>query len=294
MPSTLMGPPVKDPKTKKEAPVALKTKEYSSIEALKGMWTPPERNKYKPLPFYDICSELKTSLEKDYSLKVNKTDIKTVPGGLGKNDAEFVEKYGADQNYGREDMQMFTFFDVDYKDQDFKHMKMLNYRYGVLSSHDSTRGTWLVAGAQVGACANGMVWGKEYTAKLNHFGAFDDIIAEMKYMFATGIKYIFDRHKLMDKCIDGMTQAKLDNVKAHDIIMKSARAKAISPSSVLKVDDHWKMNSDAGKLFKDRNAWSLYNAFTDAYKSQRITSAFDNNRKLNGVFEREFQLPMVA
>jgi len=91
-----------------------------------------------------------------------------------------------------------------------------------------------------------------------------------------------------------MTQAPVNDVQAHDIIMKSARAKAISPSNVLKIDDHWKMNSDEGKVFGDRNAWSLYNAFTDAYKSQRVTSAFDNNRKLNHVFEREFQLPMVA
>jgi|1_EtaG_2_1085319.scaffolds.fasta_scaffold06893_6 hypothetical protein len=294
MPSQLTGPPVKDPKTKKDVLTPLKTKKYGEIEALQNMWTPPERNKYKPLPFYDICSELKTTLEKDHNLKVTATQIDTVPGGLGKNDAEFVEKYGPDQNYGREDMQMFTFFDVDYKDQDFKHIDMLNYRYGVLSSHDTTRGTWLVAGAQVGACTNGMVWGKEYTAKLNHFGAFDDIISEMKYMFATGVRYIFDRHKLMDKCIDGMTQAPVNDVQAHDIIMKSARAKAISPSNVLKIDDHWKMNSDEGKVFGDRNAWSLYNAFTDAYKSQRVTSAFDNNRKLNHVFEREFQLPMVA
>lgn len=292
MPGKLLGPPTADENGKETTPFLL-PKEYTDVEELRTLYTPDERPRYMPLPFFDITSDLKHQLSM-HGLDVIKTTISTVPGCLGEHDKEYVSEYGEDHNYGREDMQMFCFFDVKYADGLFQHSDILTYRYGVLASHDGTRGTWLVGGGQVHACFNGMVWGNEYNAKLNHFGTFTDIYKEMQDMFREGITIINKKHQVMDQSISMMIDSPMDDVNAHDVIMKSARAKAISPSKVLQVDDHWKMNNEEGNLFKDRNAWSLYNAFTSSYKSQRVTSAFDGNRKLNRVFSKEFDLPLAA
>ena len=77
-------------------------------------------------------------------------------------------------------------------------------------------------------------------------------------------------------------------------MIKSARSGAVSPSKLLEIDNHWMMNNEAGEKFPDRNVWSLYNAFTESYKGNRVTSAFDNNRKLNRVFSSEYALQLAA
>jgi hypothetical protein len=41
------------------------------------------------------------------------------------------------------------------------------------------------------------------------------------------------------------------------------------------------MREEAGEKFPERNMWSLYNAFTEKYKGEKINNVYRKNRKLN-------------
>ena len=56
----------------------------------------------------------------------------------------------------------------------------------------------------------------------------------------------------------------MSNAEAHDLIVRALDARAITTTMVPKVLEQWR--SPNHPEFKDRNLWSLYNAFTETLK----------------------------
>jgi hypothetical protein len=74
----------------------------------------------------------------------------------------------------------------------------------------------------------------------------------------------------------------LGNVEAHDLIVNAYRRGAISKVGVSDVVDQWYTPNHAE--FKDRNLWSLHNAFTEVWKGRADLLA-DRSDGLHAIFD---------
>ena len=71
-----------------------------------------------------------------------------------------------------------------------------------------------------------------------------------------------------DQRINAYKQFDLTNSQVHDIVIRACKAGALPKSKIIDVVDQWE-SSDHPE-FWDRNANSLYNAFTEVYKGNLV------------------------
>jgi hypothetical protein len=91
----------------------------------------------------------------------------------------------------------------------------------------------------------------------------------------------------------------LDDDAAYATIVRAAQTGAISSDKVVRVADQWlyqenEPESEAENWhpeFQERNAWSLFNCFTEVHKARQaknLVSASENSLKLTGLFRSRF------
>jgi hypothetical protein len=92
---------------------------------------------------------------------------------------------------------------------------------------------------------------------------------------------------------------KLRDVQAHDMIIRAARAEAITAKDCFNVAEHWAYQAHCPeheadnwhKEFMPRNAWSLFNCFTEIHKGIQSKNPVDANLrsiKMNRFFHQQF------
>lgn len=94
---------------------------------------------------------------------------------------------------------------------------------------------------------------------------------------------------------------RLRDVQAHDLIIQSVRAGAITAKDCMAVANEWAFQSNGAtneaeqerwhKEFAPRNAWSLFNAYTEvhkAFQSKNSLEASNRSIKMNGFFHQKF------
>jgi len=104
-----------------------------------------------------------------------------------------------------------------------------------------------------------------------------------------------------DTSFNRMKEISLTDAEAHHLIIESAKAEAITAKDCMKVANEWAFQShcpdneaDAAnwhKEFMPRNAWSLFNAFTEIHKGFQKKNPFDANVrsiKMNNFFHAHF------
>jgi hypothetical protein len=69
--------------------------------------------------------------------------------------------------------------------------------------------------------------------------------------------------------------------RAHDLIIRAVDCRAITTSQVPKVVDEWR--NPTQREFRPRNLWSLFNAFTEAYKGQSPAITMNRSEALHGL-----------
>lgn len=91
------------------------------------------------------------------------------------------------------------------------------------------------------------------------------------------------------------------DIQVHDFIMRSARAGAINARDCMPLADEWAFQQNGPKSeaeeerwhpeFAPRNAWSLFNAYTEKAKKHQIKNPLEANLrsiKMNGFFKQQF------
>ena len=183
----------------------------------------------------------------------------------------------------------------------------INFKLGILNSCDKSRAARYVFGSEVMACTNGCFYG---------------IAGEDGISGAAGHKHtslVFD--KLFDRLREAMEQfdvfktkqnhffnalwnTDIDDAQASKLILDAARFDAINDKDCVGVYDEWlwqasKPSQVVGAKrvwhpeFKDRTAYSLFNAFTEVHKTaQNRNPVQASNRSLNlsRYFEKTLQL----
>jgi hypothetical protein len=162
----------------------------------------------------------------------------------------------------------------------------LGYRrmIGARNSHDKSLAAGLVAGARVTVCSNGWFFGDEIALSRKHTSRlFEDLDERIE----AGFSRIFEEWERNDLRVMSYREKQLDDKEAHDLVIRSVDAEALAPSAIPKVLREWR--EPWHSEFVPRNAWSLFNGFTEILKAKPHLLA-DRTRTLHGVFDEALEI----
>lgn len=151
---------------------------------------------------------------------------------------------------------------------------------GLRNSYDHSIAVGLVAGVQVFCCDNLAFSGEVAMQRKHTVNVFRDL-PDLIYRMLSDVSSMKDR---MEQETEAMKERELSRTQAHDLMIEAVRASAIPSSKLPKVIDAW----DRPKYpeFDGRNAWSLYNAFTEVQKSRSPRAQIEDTLRVTRVFRK--------
>lgn len=155
--------------------------------------------------------------------------------------------------------------------------EIVDRRLGIVNANDGSKALYMAVMDVVKICSNGMtVEQGTFAVKRKHTTGFD--IEELPELLDTGVIRYLEQAQQIGQEIDAMQAIDLSSeTEVNDLLIEAGRTGVISWSKLGKVDKAWR--EPPHKEFKDRNAWSFYNAFTEVARTQspreemRIVSA---------------------
>lgn len=149
---------------------------------------------------------------------------------------------------------------------DFESLPGVKTPTGVSSSlglRHSNDGLWaltFVVGGRVMVCSNGIITGDFVLTRKHTSGL------ELQTSIRAGIDRFLQDSKEVLQLVNQMKTIEMDNIVGDSRILDAGEKKIIPWTMVPKVTSNWRHPEH--KEFEPRNAWSLYNAFTEAVKTR--------------------------
>ena len=150
---------------------------------------------------------------------------------------------------------------------------------GARNSHDKSLAAGLGAGARVTVCANGWFFGDEVALSRKHTSR---LFEDLNERIEAGFSRIFEEWERNDLRVMNYRERELDDRGAHDLVIRSVDAEALAPSAIPRVLKEWR--EPWHEEFTPRNAWSLFNGFTEVMKGKPHLLA-ERTRTLHRVFD---------
>ena len=150
---------------------------------------------------------------------------------------------------------------------------------GLRNSHDKTYPAGLVAGTRVFVCDNLAFTGEVKLSRKHTRHAARDL----KHLTARAVGKLGDRFHQLDERITAYRAKRIGDPAAHDLVIRAVDCKAITPSQIPRVLKVWR--KPLYPDFEDRNAWSLFNAFTEVHKRVNPHAAIRRGEALHGLFD---------
>ncbi|MEQ1841152.1 MAG: DUF932 domain-containing protein [Verrucomicrobiales bacterium] len=150
---------------------------------------------------------------------------------------------------------------------------------GIRNSHDKSYPAGLVAGSKVFVCDNLAFTGEvRISRKHTRFAARD-----LRHLTARAVGQLGDRFLALDDRIDAYRDKSVSDRVAHDTVVRALDCRAIVTSQIPGVLQEWRMPSHED--FAHRNAWSLFNAFTETSKGLNPQTLVNRTQALHGLFD---------
>jgi len=106
------------------------------------------------------------------------------------------------------------------------------------------------------------------------------------------IGQLMSRWHLQDERIAAYKNFALDDMQAHDLIVRAMDARAVTSTRVPELLQQWRHpKHDA---FEPRTAWSLFNGFTEVLKPLSLNELSLRTQRLHGLFDARVGLAGVA
>jgi len=160
---------------------------------------------------------------------------------------------------------------------------------GFRNSYDKAFALNLCAGSRVFVCDN-LAFSGEVQLRRKHQGSLDVELPNLINDLIYGVAAFKQQITLQT---DTFKATNIGDLVAHDVICRALRAGVIPASSTAVVLNQW--DEAKHEEFAPRNAWSLFNAFTEAAKLRspelQFRSTLSLNRLFNSVFVPAAQLP---
>lgn len=150
---------------------------------------------------------------------------------------------------------------------------------GLRNSHDMSYPAGLVAGSKVFVCDNLAFTGEVKISRKHTKYAYRDL----RHLTARAVGQLGDRFNRLDARIEAYKAEPVQDWLAHDLTIRAVDAGAITPAQIPEVLQEWRKPSH--EAFEPRNAWSLFNAVTEAYKTINPHTALRRGEALHGLFD---------
>ena len=149
---------------------------------------------------------------------------------------------------------------------------------GLRNSHDKSLPAGLVAGTQVFVCDN-LAFNGEVNLSRKHTRY---AVRDLPHLTARAVGMLGEKFIEIDQRISNFKHLALSERSVHDLVVKAVDCRAITTTQLPKVLKEWRQPSH--EAFKPRNAWSLFNAFTEVYKHTNPQTAVKRGQALHSLF----------
>lgn len=159
------------------------------------------------------------------------------------------------------------------------HQEEYSWVVGIRNSHDKSYPAGLVAGSKVFVCDNLSFTGEvKISRKHTRFAARD-----LRHLTSRAVGQLGDRFHALDDRIQAYREKRVSDKLAHDTVVRALDCRAIVTSQIPTVIEEWREPSH--DAFAPRNAWSLFNAFTEASKGINPHTVVNRTQALHGLFD---------
>lgn len=152
---------------------------------------------------------------------------------------------------------------------------------GVRNSHDRYCSAGLCVGSRVFCCDN-LAFSSEVTVLRKHTSR---ILQDIDRLVATACGRISEHRVLQEQRINAYREFALDETVVHDLLVRSIDAKVIPNADLPKVLTEWRMKGERHPEFAARNAWSLFNAYTEVAKGGNVMALAGRTQRLHGLLD---------
>ena len=154
-----------------------------------------------------------------------------------------------------------------------------NWVVGLRNSHDKSLPAGIVAGASVLVCDNLSFTGEvRISRKHTRFAARD-----LRHLTSRAVGQLGDRFHALDDRIQAYREKRVTDMLAHHTLVRALDCGAIVTSQIPSVIEEWRRPSH--DAFAPRNAWSLFNAFTEASKGSNPHTVVNRTQALHGLMD---------
>ena len=159
---------------------------------------------------------------------------------------------------------------------------------GVRNSHDQTNPAGLVAGTRVFVCDN-LAFSGEVRISRKHTA---HAMRDLHHLTARAVGNLGDKFYQLDRRMDAYKCRMLNDAEAHDIVIRAVDCRTITPAQIPAALVQWRYPSH--QAFRERTAWSLFNAFTEAHKAVNPHTAMRRGEALHGLFDATAGLALAS
>lgn len=205
-----------------------------SMEDLQRVATPQGTDTWTPVPHVRVIDEVRETLDRT---------------GLGVTD----EAYALYRNGDR----FFGLLGLSIKGGDGDYQVVV----GVRNSHDQSFPIGLVVGSRVFVCDN-LAFSSEIEVTRRHTKR---VFEDFPRLIATAAGRINESAERQERRFNHYRGFELTDNQVHDILVQSLDVEAIGCQALPKVLQQWR--EPIHEEFKPRTMWSLWNAYTEVYKS---------------------------
>jgi len=222
---------------------------------------------WTPVPHFEFQQEVKDSLSRGHMRIVNEAHAIT----HNKNQGDLGDRY-------------FGLFQLEGGNGTCEIV-------GLRNSHDKTFAASLVMGMGVFVCDNLSFSGEVKVARKHT----RYIQRDMPQLIAKAVANLNDLRGWQQERVEAYQETTLDTrALVNDLIMESFRSRALPPSQIGHVLAAWEDQPNHEKYaeeFGPRNAWSLFNAFTETFKNRVNPHVLSTRTQLlHGVFDNHIGL----
>ena len=182
-----------------------------------------------------------------------------------------IEHFGLN----KEGNDLFALYEIEKKDEDGNGT--FTNAVGIRNSHIKSFSASLVAGGRVFVCDNLMISGEIKMKRKLTIGIFD----ELPGLISNMVLQLFDKWLYQEVRYDAYRDTELNQSQADELLGLSFRSGCIPGKQLQKVLNEWEEPSH--EEFQPRNAWSMFNAFTEIQKTAP-TLLPERSIKLHHVF----------
>ena len=252
--------------------------EYVEYEDLATLPLPPARDKFVPMAHQDLYDKAVRNLS-----MLNYEPVK--PKFLVDHTKQkFVATFGIKRGFDYVREETNKFMNVSDTSDEFSNNDYA-FEVGLINSNDGSMAAKLFTGTRVFVCANGQWSGEVILSRKHTRNAGYDINRALRDFVFELEETRRDTFASFDKLKEYDFSSKSE---VHDFVIETCKRNILPWQHVPKVLDHWDYSEH--KEFKDRNGYSLFNAYTSHWRGANEFSLASKTTKLRNYID-EFKQP---